>query len=383
MKLVYIAPISLLNDWAHTVQIMKMCEAFSKNGIEVELVVPNRKVYHNMDLDKTDPFEYNHIEKIFKITKLPFIDLFYGNPSGILYLIRIFTFLLSARIYLTFKDYDVLYTRDYRSKIFFKDIYLEQHSFPKASSFLNRFVYKKVAGLIVLTSFIKEKILNLGINQNKILVAPDAVRLKDFMENISINDARSKLGLSINDNIFGYIGTLKTMGIEKGVSEAISSLDFLPENYKLYVVGGSTEDVIFYKNYATTKGLDRRVIFTGQVLHKTIPEHISACNVVIAPFPENEHYSYFMSPLKIFEYMASKRPMVVTDLPSLREVLVDEKTALFVPPSNPMALAGAVERLVGDIELSRTISENAHREVTEKYTWEKRAGNILNFIINR
>ena len=79
--------------------------------------------------------------------------------------------------------------------------------------------------------------------------------------------------------------------------------------------------------------------------------------------------------------MASRRPMVVSDLPSLCEVLVEGETALFIPPDDPKALAGAVERLVEDRLLSSGIAENAYKEVAEKYTWKKRAENILKFVV--
>src|SRR5690349_13765708 len=98
MKLIYLAPIGLFDDWAHTVQIMKMCEAFSQNGVEVELVVPHRKVSNNgIDPATADPFQYNNVEKIFTITKLPFLDLFYGSGNKFFYWIRLLTFLFSAK----------------------------------------------------------------------------------------------------------------------------------------------------------------------------------------------------------------------------------------------------------------------------------------------
>ncbi len=377
-KLVYLANASIKDDWAHTIQIMKMCEAFSSNGMDVTLIIPKRKFSSDIE-----PFQYYGLKPTFKILKVPYVDIFYGNPRPIFYRIRIISFLISARIILLFKKYDVLYTREVYAGALFRNVFIERHVFLKNIESLRKFIFRRISGLIVLTSFIKERVVKLGISPDKILIAPDAVRLEDFSNNFSKNEYREKFGLSNSDHIFGYIGTLKTMSMEKGVSTAISALAFLPVSYKLFVVGGEERDIKFYKEMAKEQKVSERVIFSGKVPHKDVPKYISVCDILVAPFPENEHYSYFMSPLKIFEYMASKRPIIVTNLPSLKEVLKDEETALFVPPSNPEALAQALERLTGDSRLREKLSLNAFKEVEEKYTWEIRAKNILDFINGR
>ena len=76
--------------------------------------------------------------------------------------------------------------------------------------------------------------------------------------------------------------------------------------------------------------------------------------------------------------MASKRPMVASDLPSLREIL-NEKNCIFCRPDDPKDLAEGVEKILGNEELANKISLQAFRDV-DNYTWEKRVGSILDFI---
>ncbi len=375
MKLTYLAQIGLLDDWAHTIQILKMCEAFSQNGAEVTLLVAKRKNPTNKN-----PFDNYGISRTFKIKEVPYLDINTGSTSAFLYYIRLFSFLFSARFFLFFYKYDVLYTRELNASLFFRNVYLEKHTFPDNPGFFQKVFLKKIAGFIVLTSFIKSKLSLLGISESKIIVAHDAVRLEDFKKSHSKSEDRILFGLSDQDIVFGYVGTLRTMGMEKGLKTAINSLVFLPKEYKLFVVGGEAEDINYYKKYSTEKGVESRVVFRGKINHKDIPAHINVCDVVVAPFPENQHYSYYMSPLKIFEYMASKVPIVVTDLPSLKEVLVNERTALFIPPDGDRDLAIAIQRIVSDKNLSLNLSENAYNEVRDKYTWSKRAEHILNYI---
>ena len=187
-------------------------------------------------------------------------------------------------------------------------------------------------------------------------------------------------GISRNDFVYGYIGSLRTMGMEKGVIDGLKTLGLLPQNYKFLIVGGEKEDVEFYKNISDELGVSGRVIFTGQILYSDIPKYAAKCDVFVAPFPRNEHFSLYMSPLKIFEYMVSKKPIVTTDLPSLREVLVDGENAMLIPPGNPQALAGAIIKLKENPEYGKKIADRAYLNVSEKYTWKTRAQKIISFV---
>jgi len=76
--------------------------------------------------------------------------------------------------------------------------------------------------------------------------------------------------------------------------------------------------------------------------------------------------------------MASKRPIIATDLPSIREVL-SEKNAIIVKPGDPSDLANGIKKILEDKELAEQISQQAFRDV-DNYTWEKRVESILDFI---
>jgi len=156
----------------------------------------------------------------------------------------------------------------------------------------------------------------------------------------------------------------------------------LDDTYKLLIVGGEADDLEYYKRMATHLGVVDKVVFVGKVPYAEVSRYSSLCDIFVAPYPENEHYSFFMSPLKIFEYMASKKPIISTTLPSIQEVLKHEHNALLIPPSDPKALAQAIERLSADKVLAERISTQAYKDVVESYTWDKRAKKIIDFILS-
>ena len=77
--------------------------------------------------------------------------------------------------------------------------------------------------------------------------------------------------------------------------------------------------------------------------------------------------------------MASERPIVASDLPTINEILRDGKNAKLVKPDSPLALKEGIEKVLKDKNLSRKISKQARIDV-EEYSWERRAQKIINFI---
>jgi glycosyltransferase involved in cell wall biosynthesis len=89
--------------------------------------------------------------------------------------------------------------------------------------------------------------------------------------------------------------------------------------------------------------------------------------------------SYFTSPLKLFEYMASGKPIVASDLPAIREVLSHNTNSILVPPDNPEALAGGVRYILENPAMGEKIARQAAVDVLS-YTWDERTKKIMDFI---
>lgn len=357
---------------AHGVQVVKMCEAFCGLGADLELVVPGRSTKV-----EGDAFNYYGIGKRFEIKKIPCFD---SNRQGwgiLGFLAQTISFLFSAKIYLFFKKNYVLYTREPLAGLFFKNYVLELHSLPDKIKPMNLKFWKKAKKIIVLTGFIAKKLVEFGIVSDKIMVAPDGVDLKEFSD-ISKQEAREKIGLPMSKVLVGYAGMLKTMEMEKGVDVAIKSLSFFGADHILVLIGGEKKDVEFYRKLSHDLGLQDKVFFAGKVAHKNVSVYLQACDVLVAPFPENNHYKFYMSPLKLFEYMAAKRPIVISDLPSIREI-VDENNAVLVKAGDPKALAEGIKKILRDKIMAVKITEASFKKASF-YSWENRAKNILEFI---
>ena len=78
--------------------------------------------------------------------------------------------------------------------------------------------------------------------------------------------------------------------------------------------------------------------------------------------------------------MASKKPIIATNLPSIREVLINGENAILIKPNDPKALAEAMTKLKEDREYGRKMADRAYMDVREKYTWSMRTKHIISFI---
>ena len=232
--------------------------------------------------------------------------------------------------------------------------------------------------IITISANLKEIFLRQGFRENKILVAPDAVDLSIFDLRLSTREARQKLGLPPEGKIIIYTGKLKTMDMDKGVGDILAALAKLPADVLFLAIGGSEEDIAFYQKQAQELKVAGKVKFITHVSQNKLAIYQKAADILLMPFPFSKHYAYFMSPLKMFEYMASQRPIIASDLPSIREVL-NKENCVFCQPDNPADLAGKISLLLKDETLARKVARGAYQDV-DKYDWQQRVENILKFI---
>jgi glycosyltransferase involved in cell wall biosynthesis len=119
--------------------------------------------------------------------------------------------------------------------------------------------------------------------------------------------------------------------------------------------------------------------FHGYVPHGRTDRFRLGCDVLLAPYHRRVgthgggEASKWMSPLKLFEYMAAGRAIVMSDLPVLREVVRDGVHALLCEPENTAAWAAALRQLADDPQLRTRLGREARLEFLRKYTWTARA----------
>jgi glycosyltransferase involved in cell wall biosynthesis len=370
-----------------------MCEAFSKEN-DILLLFPKRR--NTKELKKVkEIFSYYALDGYFEKKKMFCLDIgimqklkmdkLWFFIHSISYSIGISLWILCHR-----KEFDIIYSRDHFSLYFLSfirkflnsetSIFYETHTFPRNKKSFRVRLAKKVDKIVVVTKKIKELYAEAGINENKIIVEPDAVDLDKFNLSISMKKAREDLNIPIGIRVASFVGNFHTMEMEKGIPEIIESAKYLIDEFSdlyFYFIGGPLDREKKYRHIIKKKNLpQKKFVFLKKQPIKDIPLWLTASEILLMPFPKNNHFSYFMSPLKMFEYMASKRPIVGSKLPAIEEILTDGKTALLGEPGKPRSIAKNIKALLLKKKLGKKLAENAFQDV-QKYTWEKRARRIL------
>lgn len=348
---------------AHGYQISKMCEAFSSVGVETEVIVPSRK-----NSIETDPYEFYGIRKNFKITSINNFDFIKLGRIGFL-LNGLFFYLKVLKF---IKDKKV-YSRDIISLLFFKGAIIEIHEWRKQTSLLKKYLLKRASYYIVLTSHLKKELLKIGIDERKILVSPDAVDLDKFLLEISQEEARKKVGLPLKPVIALYSGSFGLYSW-KGIDTVLAAAK-LYDKITFVLLGGSKEEVEKLSRQYNYKN----ILFKERQARDLVPYYLKSADILLLPNKRGNIVSeLFTSPLKMFEYMASGVPIVVSDLPYAREIL-DEESGMFFEPNDPNSLLSAIEKLLKDPSLATKISKHSLKEV-KNYSWKTRTLKILDFI---
>jgi len=358
---------------SYGLQIVKNCEAFAREGLHVELIVP-KGILSKVDVDV---FDHYNAKRIFTVRYLSSVQ----NGKMLKRVFRGFSSFVSEASFLSRVLYaifpyhsDTIYTRDKYFALVASflgwNIFYEAHDVP-SRKFLK--LLRRVNGIVVITEGLRSAFLDAGIKKENVFVAADGVDLKNFTIPEGKYECRDKLGLPADKTILVYTGQLYPW---KGGDTLAEAFRYLGGNVFIYLVGGSPK----YVEECRKKYENRNIKIMGYRPHSEMPYWMRSADVLV--LPNSGRYdtsSRWTSPTKLFEYMASKRVIVASDVPSTREIL-DENTAVFFEPDNAESLANAVKKIVEDRDLADKISANAFTRVHD-YTWQKRAEKILRFIL--
>ena len=380
MKLIYLSNLRMPTERAYGIPIAKTCEAFSDLGVNLELVMPRRKN------PRTDSISiYYDVRDNFRIKRIYAPDFYLpGGLDRVAVNIKEVISALLLCFYALNQKADIIYSRDewplYFLSFFKKNLVFEAHRFSNLRKFFYRRFKNKNFKIIVITKHLKDDFIKMGFKEEKILVAPDGVDLAEFEINISREEARTKVSLPLNNHIVMYSGHLfewKGADTLLEAAKLISNDQLLISKNVLFVfIGGTDYDIDKFRK--KSEKLDN-VLILGHKPHKEVPLFLKAADVLVLPNSAKEEISrYYTSPLKLFEYMASGRPMVASDLPALREVL-NPSNSILVSPDNYQKLAWGIKILLDKPDIGNILVQKALEDV-KKHTWSTRVQSIFNYL---
>jgi glycosyltransferase involved in cell wall biosynthesis len=180
-------------------------------------------------------------------------------------------------------------------------------------------------------------------------------------------------GYSLFAGYFGHLYAGRGINIIEALAGKHKKTAFL-------VFGGNDKDI----NSARESNGSKNLFIMGHIAPALVSKYMAAMDVLLMPYQKSVSIglkamdtSRWMSPMKMFEYMASGVPIISSKLPVLEEVLRSGENALLAEPDRIDEWSSCLNRLEKDRPLGKKLAQNAYKECTSKYNWSTRAKQMV------
>ena len=370
MKIVCIAASFVPSNAANSIQVLKATHALAELGHEVTLLVPGDQCVAWDALQ-----EHYGLRTPFSVEWIP-ENLTFRRYDYAFKAIRrarelgpdlVYTWVLQAAVLSLGRGIPTL---------------LELHD--RVTGKLGPWLFKRIwrsetpQRILTNTAALKQVLIetfDLADRADQIRVGPNGVELERYEGLPSASEARQALGLpeGFTAGYTGHFYAGRGMELMLALARALPEVNFL-------WVGGQPEDVTLWQRRLQDEGVDN-ITLTGFVDNAVLPRYQAAADVLLMPYGTQIAGSgggnsvEIASPMKMFEYMAAGRAIIVSDLPVIHEVL-NEEMALFCPPEDLGAWQESLQALIDDPARRDSLS-TAAREAVNGYTWTARATHAL------
>lgn len=379
-KLLYLHNGRVDSREANLVQVVSMCNAFSRLGYMVTLVLNARNI--------SDSDAKRQLQSAFSL--MPSVRLRLIRQRMHRKLGKHLSHLQIPSV-IRQENPDVIFVRDPRylrvALRSGKPVILEIHNtrMHLGSQHLNSLFCRWIlAGaqqpecvkVVCISEALRNYWVSKGIPEHKTIVLHDGFSAELFSEAIPVHSARQALGIDQETKVVVYSGNLQA---NRGIHYILNLAVAFPQVMFL-LVGGAPERKMFYEEECRKRGIDN-IRFEGQQPHNRIPVYLYAADVLLAMWSKEVPTINYCSPLKVFEYLATGVPMVIPGYPTILEVVEDGSDAFVSIPDDPDSFVYTLRRALGaDPELIRNMAGNARQKAIIKYSWEARAHQIISAI---
>lgn len=224
-----------------------------------------------------------------------------------------------------------------------------------------RFLCRNFDGVVGATPFITNKFSKINTNVVNINNYPKIEELQ------SIDKPQRILGKVC------YIGGIS---VERGIKEVVQALTKTRNNVSL-ALAGKFHSVQLEKDIKQDVGWEK-TSFIGFVGRKEIQELLSTTQIGLVTL--HPTISYLDSlPVKLFEYMCAGVPVIASDFPLWREIVLKHNCGLCVDPQNPEEISKAIDYLIDHPEIAKQMGENGFKAIQTEFNWANEEAKLLKF----
>lgn len=379
-RIAYIHGQALPARTAISQQVLSTISWISKNGMDVELIIPRkwRSLGVSYRVRKNFLLDFYDLNDTFKITELLNFPLAWINLENISHWIL-------GPIYASFRRYDIIYTRNpilalivlaLGKKLIYETFRIYDPNIGKLGILLQRNGYNaNLLGIITHSPLSREGFIRIGIPKEKISVIPNGFNPSHFIPCLRKKEARKILGWDEEERIVCYAGCLDS---DKGIKTVLKLAEKTQE-FKYFLIGYFRRDhndwILKDVSQKRLKNVQLHSWVNGFKLSKFL---FASDVLVIPPTAVPLSTGRTVLPMKTFTYLAAGRPILAPKLPDTQSIL-NSLNAVLVEPDNLDLSAEAISRIFSDPHLAKKVSEQARLDSFD-YTWQRRAERIIAFL---
>ncbi len=375
LSILMVAPQPFFSPRGTPFSVLHRIKGLSLLGHSVDLLT-----YHigeNVDIENL---------KIYRIGKIPFVKKIKIGPSKTKLWLDFYLYLLTRKM-LKQKQYDLLHTHEeacfwgvpLAKKYGLPHLYDMHSSLPQQ---LKNFKYTQIGFLLRLFNNMEKYAIH--NSRAVITICPELQKYVEsgFPDKTSVlieNVAENRLVFNSSRDIAAelrqrynipsrrlvlYYGTLEPY---QGIDLLLESLSVMQKKGRkdvhFLLVGGSREQVNTYRQKAKSLNIDQNVTFTGFMAPQSIPSVVDMADLLVSP-----RLSGTNSPLKIYSYLRSEKPIVATN--HITHTQIFDKTVAVLSDIEPTSFARAIEWVLDHPEKANQLAQQAKTLARERYSYE-------------
>lgn len=242
---------------------------------------------------------------------------------------------------------------------------------------IEKYVYAKADYVIVVSSFLKQQLVDMGVDGNKVIVMPNGVDQDMFSPKADSSSLRKTLGLE-NSIVMGFVGWIDPWDNLPGLLEIFSDLSKRRAGLKLLLVGdvaGKGVDRDYVSKYVEKLGLTGQVVHVRQAPRAEMPAHIGCMDICVIP-----DSNAFGSPIVLFEFLACGKAVVAPSVAPVLDVLHSGKNGMVFTAHDKNSFRDTLWAVVQDDALRVVLSQEARRCVESLHNWQKNSDRVMELL---
>jgi teichuronic acid biosynthesis glycosyltransferase TuaC len=223
---------------------------------------------------------------------------------------------------------------------------------------------------IVVSTPLKEYLVSQGVSESQIVVMPNGVNTDKFYPHEKDHELAGQLGVEANSTVIGFTGVLRHWHGLEMLIDAFNHVVKTEQNVSLLIVGDGPIRKKLDEQISALNLLGK-VIITGKIPYEEVPRYVNLFDVAVSP-----KATFYASPMKVIEYMALGKAVVVPDSDNFLDIVDVGKSGFVFKSGCCDELSKVLLMLFSSGEVVENAGLNAYKKTQERLNWARNAESV-------